>query len=437
MLSTGICLDDCAYCYIPKSSAMVGMHRRICEYIKSGAFIANIQEVYGADLKHLGFWGTEPTLTLPLVQEKLPDIFEAFPQLESMDFSTSMMNDPTIIFKFISALRGKDFLLKFQTSLDGPAFITDVNRRIGAAKLIPENLKKLLEMVNELDLGKLKIQMRWKPTLSIANMVEMNQGGNIDRYIGYFEDVNKMFNDTNEQENLTLEEFFGPSLVVPGKYTSDDGRVLASFLKNYHKRGRDGTYVGRLQRLKDFHKELYKRRMFTCSGGDSNLGIGREVHICHRTFYLNEEAYIESILKMDMDNWDISLFNRKTIEIIKKYYIVPTADRDELNRFFYLMRGHHDFWQLTISYVCGMMKELAMAGQVDPIYLKDDTLLELFALFTAVGMDCPMENLLNTGSMNIVPISLLRLWGNGAFQEIVRKVKVNESRPTESRPTKC
>jgi len=171
--------------------------------------------------------------------------------------------------------------------------------------------------------------------------------------------------------------------------------------------------------------------MFTCSGGDSNLGIGREVHICHRTFYLNDDAYIKSILKTDMDNWDISHFEEKTIEMIKKYYIVPTADKDELNRFFYVMRGHHDFWRLTVSYVCGMMKELAMTGQVDPTYLTDDGLLELFSLFIAVGMDCPMENLLNTGSINIAPLSLLRLWGNGAFQEIIAKVKENNSRPTE------
>jgi len=410
---------------------MARMHRRICEYIKSGEFITNIKEVYGEELKHLGFWGTEPTLTLPLLQEKLPDIFAAFPKIESMDFSTSMMNKPTIIFNFINALRGKDFLLKFQISLDGPAFITDVNREIGAAKLIPENLKKLLKMVNEIDLGKLKIQMRWKPTLSIDNMTELNQGGNIDLYIGYFEDINKMFRDINKQENFTLEEFYGPSLVVPGKYTSDDGKLLASFLKNYHERGRDGTYVGRVERLRSFHRELYKRRMFTCSGGDSNLGIGREIHICHRTFYMNDDDYIDSILKTDIENWDISLFKRKTIEMIKKYYIVDTADKDELYRFFYVMRGRHDFWRLITSYNYGMMKELALAGQVDPVYLKDDGLLETFSLFIAVGMDCPMENLLNTGSMHITPLSLLRLWGNGAFQEIMRRVGENEPRATE------
>lgn len=434
MLSTGICLDDCAYCYIPKSSEMARMHRRICEYIKSGEFIVNIKEVYGEELKHLGFWGTEPTLTLPLIQEKLPEIFEAFPKIESMDFSTSMMNDPTIIFNFISALRGKDILLKFQTSLDGPAFITDVNRRVGAAKLIPKNLKKLIKMINKLELGDLKLEMRWKPTLSLENMKEMNQAGNIDRYIGYFEDINRMFNDTNKQENVTLEEFFGPSLVVPGKYTSDDGKLLASFLRNYHKRDRNGTYVGRVERLRNFHGELYKRRMFTCSGGDSNLGIGVYVHICHRTFYMNDDDYIDSILKTDIDNWDISLFNKKTIEMVKKYYIVKTVDEGELNRFFYVMRGHHDFWRLTISYVCGMMKELALAGQVDLIYLKDDGLLELFSLFIAVGMDCPMENMLNTGSINVTPLSILRLWGNGAFQEIMRRVKDNESARTERGP---
>lgn len=431
MVSTGMCPHNCAYCYIPKSAEMVEMHKKICEYIKSGEFITNIKKIYGEELRHLGFWGTEPTLTLSLIQEKLPDIFSAFPKMESMDFSTSMLGNPITISNFINALKGKDFLLKFQVSLDGPEFITDVNREIGAAKLIPKNLKSLIKMINKIELGKLKLQMRWKPTISIDNMIEMNRGRNIDRYIEYFENINKILEDTNKQENFTLEGFYGPSLVVPGKYTSDDGKILASFLRNYHKRSTNVTYVGRLERLRTFHKELHKRRMFTCSGGDSNLGIGVQVHMCHRTFYLNNDRYIESILKTDINNWDVSLFNKKAIERIKKYYIVDTTDKGELHRFFYVLRGHHDFWRLIISYIHGMMKELALAGQVDPIYLKDDGLLELFSLFIAVGMDCPMENLLNTGSTNIVPLSLLRLWGNGAFQEIVERIKENESKRTE------
>jgi hypothetical protein len=68
-----------------------------------------------------------------------------------------------------------------------------------------------------------------------------------------------------------------------------------------------------------------------------------------------------------------------------------------------------------------MMIELARAGQADPIYETDADLRDLFAIFCNACLSCPMENLLNTGSIHISVVSLLRLFGNGAFREIVRK----------------
>ena len=88
------------------------------------------------------------------------------------------------------------------------------------------------------------------------------------------------------------------------------------------------------------------------------------------------------------------------------------------------MRGYHDFWKLQIAHVKAMMTELALAGQVDPYYLQNKELLHLFALFMNVAVSCPMENLLNAGSIHIQLVSMLRMFGNGAFQEIVKSARV-------------
>ena len=74
--------------------------------------------------------------------------------------------------------------------------------------------------------------------------------------------------------------------------------------------------------------------MFSCSGGDSNLGVGEGVHICHRTFFYDDDNYIKSILSKDIENWDVSLFQRGTIEHIRRSYIV---DINNLQRFNYVM----------------------------------------------------------------------------------------------------
>ena len=164
--------------------------------------------------------------------------------------------------------------------------------------------------------------------------------------------------------------------------------------------------------------------MFSCSGGDSNLGIGDAVHICHRTFYYDKDEYIESILNTDIDNWDVSLFKRGTIDHIRKNYIVK--GEPNFTRFKYVMRGYHDFWKFQLEHTKAMIIELVHAGQVDPYYLENRELLDLFALFMNVGLSCPMENLLNTGSIHLQLVSMIRMFGNGAFQEIVKTARLND-----------
>ena len=70
-----------------------------------------------------------------------------------------------------------------------------------------------------------------------------------------------------------------------------------------------------------------------------------------------------------------------------------------------------------------MLMELAIAGQVDSIYLENEELAIMLCLFVSTGLSCPMENLLNTGSIHMQPVSLIRLFANGAFQEIVKEAR--------------
>jgi len=424
IVTSGWCPLSCSYCYIPKSDAMLKIHKEIEEDIKSGEFLRRLKEIYGEELTHLGFWGTEPTLTLPLIEEYIPEILMSFPKLEHIGFSTSLMAYPERIVHFARILLGRNLTLKVQISLDGPAFITDVNRMKGAAAQVPKNLFMILDMLNVLPLGDLKVAFSWKATHSTDNIRGMlSEPKRFDEYSAYFEELNRDFKQRNKQKNVTLQESQSPTLVVPGKYTASDGKAFAEYIREFTKRGKATTYTYRLQRLFTYPEEVHKRRTFSCSGGDSNMGIGQATHICHRTFYYDKDEYIESILsKPDIDNWDVSLFQRGTIDNIRKNYIVK--GEPHFTRFQYVMRGYHDFWKFQLEYVKAMMTELALAGQVDPYYLENRKLLDLFALFINVAVACPMESLLNAGSVHLQLVSMLRMFGNGAFQEIVKSTKV-------------
>jgi len=424
ILTTGYCPFNCSYCYIPKSNTMKSIHKKIIESLKSGEYITYLSKTYGKDLKHLSFWGTEPTLTLKYLARLLPIIKKEFPNLETIQFSTSMMSSPVEILKFVKELVNNDFNIKFgvQISIDGPSWITDKNRIKGSGRDIPRNFFDLVKQLNNIDTKRVKVWFHWKSTHNIDNIkMFIKHPSRLHEYVGYFDSIGDKFSKINRNKNVTLSRSAPSTLAVPGKYTSEDGKIFTVYLKLLHKKYYHTAYYHRLKRMLDSLDELQNVNQFTCSGGDSNLGMAynNKYHICHRTFYLDNEEYIQSILKTDIDNWDISLFEKGTIDFIRKYYI---ASPEDMFRFLYVLRGYHDFWRLRICTILSLLNEMALAGQIDIEYYKDKQLALLFSIFLSICVGCPMENLLNTGSIHMTLISVIRLFGNGAFKEILSEV---------------
>ena len=440
ILTTGRCPHHCKYCYIPKTPVMRELHNEIVADLEQANHIERLKKIYGDSLKTLGFWGTEPTLTLDLIQPMLPRLTQAFPKLKEITFSTSMVTFKPIV-RFIKALQGYGIKLKIQVSLDGPSFITDKNRFRGAAREVPENFFALVSAIQDQREGAMplppttipglaernlptEVEFHWKPTLSTENIKEMNDDpSKIDEYYCYFENLNKKFEEVNRSKQISLLEGSTASLVVPGHYTSEDGRDFAQFLNNLRRKGHKSLYSFRLGKLLDFWDELgTKKSMFTCSAGDSNSGISDKLHLCHRTFYLDDSRYVNSVLQQDASNWDISHFKAGTIELLRKNYIVDMNQDAEVIRLQYVMRNYHDFWRLQMGYVKAMMMELALAGQADREYLENDELITLFGLFILTSYSCPVENILSNGNIHLMPLSILRMFGNGAFQELLHDI---------------
>ncbi|GAJ01924.1 unnamed protein product, partial [marine sediment metagenome] len=103
----------------------------------------------------------------------------------------------------------------------------------------------------------------------------------------------------------------------------------------------------------------------------------------------------------------------------RKYYIVGIDDEAELARFNYVLRNYHDFWKIQVGYLKAMLGELALVGQASRAYLDNDNQGTLLALFVTSCLGCPVENILNTANVHLAPVSLLRMFGNGAFEEIL------------------
>ena len=328
-----------------------------------------------------------------------------------------------------------------QVSLDGPTNITDANRAPGATDKIITNLLKLLEQLQDVDLTNKTIVLTSKPTWGIENIHYYNS--DIKNLYEYFEFFDKLIGQIKEKAPQTsrFKNHFGAlsSLVVPGKYTSDDGKALTSLFKKLYEieerntkeklfkniPGLLNTYEIRLRRLFDYGRELgTKPEMFTCSGGDSNWSLdeNNNLHICHRSLFMNNEKYVnETMSKMDLKDWEVSNFDRGTINAINRY-IVDASDEYESSRFHRTMSGYHTNSRFRDGAIVAAVKELAMAGQADSEFLHDDELAEFFALFMNSAHSCPMENVIMTGNVHLTSNSMLRIFGNGAFKLLIKKM---------------
>jgi hypothetical protein len=402
---------------------MQALHADIIKGLEDGSFLENLKKIAGDKLTYLSFWGTEPALTLPLIKTKLDDIERMFPKAKNISFSTSMVM-PEPIIDFAKELEKRNMKLDLQVSLDGPKFIVDENRFPGASEKIPS---AILRFVKEMQGTSVNVDIHWKPTLTIDNIRSMNERPEeIDEYISFFRELEAKIKEMNTSSNIHMREGgYIPSLAVPGKFTSDDGRVFAEYLRKLHAKGYESAYTSRLERVIEFSDELgAKRRMFTCSGGDSNVGVGDSLHICHRSFYLNDPRYVDAVLeKEDIENWDVSIFNQGLVDLLKQWYMPSVDDEMKLQNFDYIMRGYHDFWELKLSAIEVMARELALAGQADPLFLENKDYLGLFALFMATAHSCPIEAVLNTGTLQLTPVSMIRMFGNGAFRELIKTVR--------------
>lgn len=437
IVNAGKCNLDCAYCYIPKTKEMNYMHDDIVRYLDSGKFIDDLEEMYGGDLTAIGAWGTEPTLTLDIVAKWMPTLLDTFPKFNNSNISSNFLRNPKYLLTYVDALpKDREFYWSVQYSLDGPEFITDVTRHPKATQRIIKNLKEFLTEASKRDLGDSKVALHCKATWneSIVEMVGQDLS-KVKKFYEFFDNLYGELDDICVNPQVVHNKVNAPFLALPGKYTVQHGKYWSDIHDKCYEYQDAGmfpnlnrnftAYLPRLQRLFDFGREYYtKPEMFSCSAGDSQYGLDHksQVHACHRTFYLNDDNYIQSITKDCGDgNWDVEHYNNDRINDIRTNMIVSKDDDYGLKRFVYANTTHHYFIQNRMCILQGLVLVLAKAGQISKAY-NDENLARLFAEFLTAAFSCPIEYNLSCGNMNLLVAGIIKLLGNGTFETLVKRV---------------
>jgi len=414
IFSSAVCPLSCKYCYIPKTKEMQSIHEELLEKLTDqDLLLPKYTET-------LGIWGTEPLLILDYLDENfLSSLKKNHKHIKEVSFSTSLILPITPLKNFIGRLNDFDIKLDLQISIDGPPSVTDVNRGEGITAQILKNLWDLLSFIEDNHVPEMTIT--FKSTLTPENLRYLNSEDNVKDYLDFFNDIQEKAKSFSIPDHVRIFLGASPTIMVPGNYTSEDGKLFCKFIKILHSLDGHTSYDFRLERAIRFLKEFfYKPHQMTCSGGDSNIGYDprtKRYHLCHRTFFLDDKRYIKSILDMDKyKNWDVSLLETNSLDNIAKNFIVPESG---LSKFLYVTRSYHDFPSLRLSITMSLIYELALAGQISSDFLKPE-LCFIFAIFLQTALSCPMESILVNGSIHTPSISLIRMFGNGAFQEILR-----------------
>lgn len=433
LFSSGWCNLACKYCYIPKTDFLKGIHKDIIEKIKDGTFIEELKDIYGEDLESICHWGSEPTLTIMYFKDFYEKAVAAFPKLREIKTSSNFMTNPNNLVKFVTEIipQDRDLEVSIQVSLDGPPFITDKNRLGGSTWKIVENCITFTKELNKIG-TRHQVSMHLKPTAGEDDILSLSDMKKATEYYEFFDSFVTDWRAANYNNVVSIMATVDPTLVLPGAYTSEDGRNFYQLYKNQMELKKrswksitpDSNYYWRFKEKSFFYSEMYtKQKMFTCSAGDSCFGLGDlpgTSHICHQSFYMDHPTYYDEARKYGLDKQTMEGIESGRMDIIRDTFIANKNDDKKTIKFMYLTRAYNDFLELKHSATLAQILELAECGQINSIY-KDIKLARQFSHFAQV-LDCPTDNTMITGSQLIGCAPLLRVFGNGVFENILKRV---------------
>ncbi|MFW6002522.1 MAG: hypothetical protein ACOCQD_04205 [archaeon] len=144
--------------------------------------------------------------------------------------------------------------------------------------------------------------------------------------------------NANVENNVEIGLGCEPTIVCPDDYTQQDGINFYNFYEkgekiaenkkfNVIKPLSNNSYEGAFIRTQKLSDEFFtKQKMFTCSAGDSQFGIGDNLHPCHDPFFCYEELNSEhienkshNILKQGLGQKNINKLTEE--DIVKTNYI--------------------------------------------------------------------------------------------------------------------
>ena len=424
------CNMACKYCYIEKEkSCMASYNREIREALRDGSYAESVKSIMASrqyEIENLSLWGAEPTINGDLFKNFIYELLDFFPNVNSFMFSTNALVGAERIYRdffepLINYANEHQRKMKFelQLSLDGPPEFNDDSRHEGAAKNTMDTAKLMAERFPA-DSPYFSLSIITKPTLDISYMRIMNENGPqmFDWYYRFFNDLHDEVSKIAQgKPSLTVNMCGIPTLVDPGYYTKQDGIDFAAWVHNLLKVDRTKLphYKGMplftqgINAFETFFSTINPvaqgYNAFSCSASKNNITIDHKgtLFTCNRLCRNSALTNVE-----------------KTKHAMQSGTNLKTPDKQWLRRTWGSEAFHYDL--LSRRYMMDIVTiPMALAGQIDPKYgveNNNDARTTLF--YACCGIYCHIgieEDY--TQNPSLMPTSYMRLWGNGAIDELI------------------
>lgn len=431
LYSTSLCNLQCKYCFIPKNRALKIIDKKIEDSFKDKYYYYNFaKELYGdiSDLKSIEIWGGEPTLHMDRVYDTI-EVFIQNTNLKKVFFSTNFCTDEIHsiydnFVKLFSKYPDKKLTLTIQISLDGPRYISDVNRGEGVTDKVISNFKILSEKFDDIP-EYMNVEFLSKPTVDMNNIRDMMSKEKIIEYYKFFEE--NLIKLTKNRKREIAFYISTMTIAVPNEFTVRDGKDFAKFCKlckelelenkenhilKYYK---TLTPYRNIDRKKIQYENGYDYIGGTCGSGLSAIMLlpDKKSSGCHRHFIDIIEEY-KNELNQENDNKYISF--------------VPEHKHNQLYfRDPYELEIHKDKIKQYTNYcttssivtISTMIRTLAFVGQIEEKY-KDAEVARRSAIeLLRIWNPCISDNIVMTNSITGTYNGMIKLLFNGAIDYIL------------------
>lgn len=436
---TATCNLKCTYCYIDKSPALVKIDKILNDSYEGDYYFNFMKEMFDQyQLSRIEFWGGEPSYgvyrALPTVEKAL----DFFPNLNNFFMSTNLttptcVDDLINLFKISEKHPERQFIFELQLSIDGPTEINDMNRGKYTTEKFTKNFMSLLLKSRDFLTAhpNVTIEAHFKPTLDGASIMKLQTKESI---IEYFQFLDKYKEIADKLYTPNFE--FSPSLpntATPSPHTTEEGRAFANFChllniineenktKHYFYYYNEIMPFRRIQGGYDYNDTKTVGGCGACGTGSVILGLlpNKMISGCHNGFVELLADYKEHMPTEEESVLDVNLFSNYSN---KNNLIFTQEEYEKYERQMKPYQCYESRFQLTE--LSSIIRQMAYAHQIDEKYLDPKEAIRGARFIGFVTANCMRDNIGVTSSKYLFQLGFIRLFLNGAREEIL---KLNET----------